>query len=214
MKRTYQDHLVFLCSVFSVGSILCSCKGNARKADRRSKLADGKLTSADRKKSRSYTVEDLIMGITQGREEAVLKMADSGMDLNAEWKGQNPLNTAAAMNNVRIASKLLQKGAKINIKDFDGWTPLATAAGKGNIEVMKLLIEKGADLDSTDSSGGTPLILACTTGKKRAVELLINSGADIKKTNNYGFSAVHFAQNNGHKEIVELLKSKIEAQKE
>lgn len=207
MKRSYKDYLIVLCSVFCAGSILGSCNENVRKADRRAK-------NADRRKSRSYTAEDLIMAITKGREDSVLKMIDSGMDLNAEWNGANPLNTAAAMNNVRIASKLLKKGAKIDIKANDGWTPLATAAAKGNIEVMKLLIKKGADLDSTDKSGGTPLILACSTGKKKAVELLINSGADIKKTNKYGFGALHFAQNNGHKEIFALLKSKIEAQNE
>ena len=209
MKRTYKNYPIVLCIVFFAGSMIFSCNEKAQKAEKRS-------TTADRTKSKSpsYTAEDLIMAITEGREDSVLKMIDSGMDLNAEWKGQNPLNTAAAMNNVKIASKLLKKGANINIKDSDGWTPLATAAGKGNIEVMQLLIKKGADIDSTNSSGGTPLILACTTGKKRAVELLINSGADIKKTNKHGFGALQFAQNNGHKEIVALLKSKIEAQNE
>jgi len=48
---------------------------------------------------------------------------------------------------LRIAEELLNRGAKITLKDDNGCAPLYLAASRGYLEIVKLLVENYADID-------------------------------------------------------------------
>jgi ankyrin repeat protein len=52
---------------------------------------------------------------------------------------------------------LLEKGAKLESKDYCDRTPLSWAVEIGHEAVVKLLLEKGAELESKNNKGLTPL---------------------------------------------------------
>lgn len=47
---------------------------------------------------------------------------------------------------------LLEAGANVNAKDFDGWTPLHAAAHWGQEEACKILVENFCDFEAKNNS--------------------------------------------------------------
>jgi len=70
------------------------------------------------------------------------------------------LHFAARMNEVKIASALIEAGVDINAKDDDGWTALHFAAGNDNLEIGKVLVDAGADLNIESINNETALQFA------------------------------------------------------
>ncbi len=69
--------------------------------------------------------------------------------------GITPLMIACNMNFIEGARLLLEKGASLNSKDFQGETPIFYAFY--NTEIMSLLLEKGASLTEENLKGETPM---------------------------------------------------------
>ena len=68
-------------------------------------------------------------------------------NIGASWKGNaRPLHVASRNAHTEIVRRLIEAGAKVNIKDDDGDAPLLLAARSGSAEVVQLLIEAGADV--------------------------------------------------------------------
>jgi len=105
-------------------------------------------------------------------------------------------------------SRLIEKGANINIKDRHGNTPLHIAASRGNCEIMELLIKNGARVKATDDGSNTPLHDAAMNGHIEAAELLITKGANVNAKNNQGKTPIFPAAESGNLELVKLLASK------
>ncbi len=59
-----------------------------------------------------------------------------------------PLNSAVAGNHYDIASKLIEAGADVNMKQAGGFTALMGAAQNGNAQIVQLLLEHGADINA------------------------------------------------------------------
>jgi ankyrin repeat protein len=55
---------------------------------------------------------------------------------------------------------LLDKGADVNHKNYNGNTPLHIAIVNQDLEVCKVLISRGADVSITNNEGKTPLQVA------------------------------------------------------
>jgi hypothetical protein len=64
------------------------------------------------------------------------------------------------MGRTEIVKLLVEKGAKLDIKNKDGDTALIDASSTGGTEIVKLLVEKGAKLDIKNKDGKTALDLA------------------------------------------------------
>ncbi len=86
------------------------------------------------------------------------------------------LISAAIKGDVSRVNELLDKGANVNAKAFDGWTALMWASSNGNVEIVKALIDKGADVDVRNNAGYTALMLAFLFGRTEIVQLLRRTG--------------------------------------
>jgi hypothetical protein len=85
---------------------------------------------------------------------------------------------------VQDVEDLLNAGADVNQRLFDGWTPLMCAAwGSPSPEVIRALVEAGADLEARDDNGMTALMRAANNSENPAVvEALLAAGADRTAT--------------------------------
>lgn len=111
---------------------------------------------------------------------------------------------AARNNDLELAKLLIEKGADVNAKEWDGSTPLHVVAFNGSLEFAKLLIEKGADVNCKDKNAFTPLHLAADD-KLEVIELLIEKGAYLNAKNELGYTALHCAALYNSVEVAKLL---------
>lgn len=101
--------------------------------------------------------------------------------------------TAVEYNRLEMVEILLDRGANIDIIDFEGWTALMEAAYFNNIDIAKLLIDRNANVNVVDSEGNTALSLAKGRGNFQIVEFLINSEPDKGLVN---FKQPNYVQDN------------------
>jgi ankyrin repeat protein len=88
-----------------------------------------------------------------------------------------PLQYAAYMGNLQIASMLVAAGAPVNTKGPTGRTALHFAVLATHLDVIRYLLEKGSDLDTRDVEGTSPLDDAVWRGYLDAVAILLANGA-------------------------------------
>uniref|UniRef100_A0A8C8SU28 Ankyrin repeat protein n=1 Tax=Pelusios castaneus TaxID=367368 RepID=A0A8C8SU28_9SAUR len=82
-------------------------------------------------------------------------------DINAvNSSNETLLHIAAANGHVAIIEYLINKGAKLEVKDKKGRTPLHRAAEKGQDDAVKVLLQAGAYIYGLDKDAKTPLHLA------------------------------------------------------
>lgn len=98
---------------------------------------------------------------------------------------------------------LIQKGARVDLKDGQGNTPLMIAARIGNIDAARILISRGAQLNAANSLGETPLIMAVQRRDLAMARLLLTQGADpAKRDIASGMSARDYAVRDGRSEAI------------
>lgn len=128
----------------------------------------------------------------------------SGAKFSARDSG-NALIAAARQGDVKLAKLLIEKGADINAKDYNGDCALAHAASKGHVDVAELLIAQGVNINAINNHDDTPLHSAAYGGNKYIAELLIAKGANVNAKDSFGHTPLYIAENNRHQEVVELL---------
>lgn len=90
----------------------------------------------------------LFQAVQAGDAAAVTAALDAGMDPNTRDEGNyTPLMVAQ---DPRVARRLLQAGAGVNVRSLDGHTPLIEAARVCNLEVVRLLLQAGAEVQARD----------------------------------------------------------------
>lgn len=105
----------------------------------------------------------------------------SGTDFSQYGGNVTPLQLAVLLDNVRLASKLLQAGAHINGKGTTGRTALHYAVREGHLEMMQCLINNGAELSARDAEGASPLDDAVWRGSLDTVAILLAHGARLNE---------------------------------
>lgn len=123
---------------------------------------------------------ELVNAIGEGRKTALLHAAG--------------LNFARQKNLTAIITLLVEKGAALEARDWQGATPLIIAADGISSEseaAFTLLVAKGADVKAADASGTTALHRANSAARAK---LLIDKGADVHAVNKQGSTPLHWAR--------------------
>lgn len=113
-----------------------------------------------------------------------------------------PLRWAALWGFVDIARLLIERGAKVNVKEKNGKTSLFWAAREGHQEMTDLLISKGAMRKGSENKY---LLTAAQYGNAALAKLVIDRGADVNVRGEFGKTPLHFASQRGDAETVDVL---------
>jgi ankyrin repeat protein len=158
------------------------------------------------RRAASTISRDLVAAIRDGDAQAIGKLIENGIDVNArDAAGNTPLILASLYASPRCVELLLKKGADANAANESGVTALVRAAT--NYEKTRLLVDGGANVQvRTADLGNTPLILAARrAGNSRTVKLLLERGACPTESNNVGISPIISGAASGDVETVRLL---------
>uniref|UniRef100_A0A7R9ZJE4 Uncharacterized protein n=1 Tax=Craspedostauros australis TaxID=1486917 RepID=A0A7R9ZJE4_9STRA len=135
----------------------------------------------------------------------------SGADLDEpNTKGLSPFLIASERDDVKLAKKLLSKGASWNVQDSNGSSPLSIAAFCGNPHIIKeVLLQKEELRDRQNRNGCTALWLAVRAGRPEVVDALLEGGCDPSISNKDGLSPLDAAKKYKRDAIARLLEDHI-----
>jgi ankyrin repeat protein len=120
-----------------------------------------------------------------------------GADVNVRglWKN-TPLIAASSdwRTDINIVHWLLDHGAELNSRQFQGNTALHLAARYGYFEAAQTLLEHGADINALNNDGEVPLLIASSEVHGDVLDmlqLLIAYGSDVNARNEEGSTPLH-----------------------
>ncbi len=117
----------------------------------------------------------------------------------------NVLTSAIQRRDPGMVELLINRGARIDVRDKRKNTALNKAASIGYPEMITLLHEYGADLETRNSFQYTPLITAANSRKKSAVIELLRLGAQVDAMTTLDTTALANASYRGYADIMEVL---------
>ncbi len=124
-----------------------------------------------------------------------IKIQESFIQNLLNKKIVNYLNNKKKLNKI---IELIEWGANINAKDFNGRNLLMLFAQYGYIDIVELLIERGADFKSRDNKGNTALMYAARMGHRGIIKFFLDKGDDINIKNSNNLNALIFAIYGNH----------------
>ncbi len=138
--------------------------------------------------------------------EMVELLLSYGAELNPDVAqlGDNMgyLGCAASSAGLEMVQLLVEAGAEVDGRFWDGVTPVMEAANK-SIRILTYLVEQGADINAKAEEGDTALIYAVHGGNRECVEYLLSLGADTEAVWR-GQTAYETAVERGDEEIIRL----------
>lgn len=153
----------------------------------------------------------LVEAVKSGESNAVRKLLDESTDVNATMPdGTTALHWAVLHDDVELALRLLQSGARPDVANEYGVTSLYLACTNRNPDMVKALLQSGANPNAELVSGESVLMNCARTHASEAIELLLAAGADVNHAEKQsGQTALMWAAAAGHADIVErLIRSK------
>jgi len=146
-----------------------------------------------------------------GMTSSVMRMLEM-RSIDVEAKGgeleMTCLMTAAWNGHLGICRLLIDKGAQLEEKDWNGCTPLHYAAMQGRTEIVRRLCDQGADVEARDNDEWRPLHHAAYNGHISVVkELIEERNAEINARNDVGLTALTTARINDKLDIAAYLVS-------
>jgi len=126
----------------------------------------------------------------------------------ASWDAKkefNVLTTAIERRDPAMVELLINRGARLDVRDRRKNSALNKAAKLGYPEMITLLVEYGADLESKNSYQYTPLMTAATTRRKSVVSELLRLGAQVDNATTLDTTALANASYSGYADIMEVL---------
>lgn len=136
---------------------------------------------------------------------------EKGVDVNKQdgFMRTAALHIAVAREgNLCQVQYLIEHGADVSLKTFNGETPLHYASYNETDEsydIYKLLLENGADCNAGDDYGSTPFHYALKSQSLDVIKLMVSYGADITVVTEHGWTTLHCAASNPHADVVEFL---------
>lgn len=117
-----------------------------------------------------------------------------------------PLHWAAAKGHTKVAKKLLQVGAGLEVRGGRFlFTPLHMAAGEGHLDTIRLLLDAGAQVNSLDRFYDTPMHWAAWFGHLSVVQFLVERGGNYSVMNRDGSTPRDMASLRRNMNIVQWL---------
>lgn len=161
---------------------------------------------------------DLNMAIMARDAAKVRNLITNGADVNkCEQEGARmaPLHFAVGLGAEDITALLIDKGARLDVRDAKGNTPLHYTVSGGYIahsNLVKLLIDRGAQASLANKDGNSALHLAVGYTDDPTLELMIRKGGGINQKNNEGRTPLHMAvYNESVGAVTVLLKNSADA---
>lgn len=134
--------------------------------------------------------DNICWAVANGDIETIKLLISSTISANYKCinSGHSLLNIAVENEKLEVVKILLQNGADINFKSYQGWTPLHVAVDisiDGTIqsgasleevptELIKYLLDNGADKSIFESNGNTPIDIAKGYNSQKIIKLLEN----------------------------------------
>lgn len=154
-----------------------------------------------------YLQTALYAATAERRYPTALMLLSRGADPNlATDKAVTPLHAAIILGeydstrhirepqSTQLINALLDKGANVNARGFEGTTPLIEAARLGDVETIKLLLSRGADISAKDDEGKTALDIAAKELRGLAVQTLIERGGARSFRQRFLYFSYRFAR--------------------
>lgn len=148
----------------------------------------------------------MFRAIAQDYNDAVRQQINQGFDVDTKDKsGETALHVAVQHGNLEIVRFLLDKGAKINIKDKEKRTAIlmiADSFADDKRKIARLLISNGANVDAQNDDNETLLMWACNENVE-ITKILLEAGANPNLKDKDGDTALSMTVSD---EIKRLLK--------
>jgi serine/threonine-protein phosphatase 6 regulatory ankyrin repeat subunit B len=146
----------------------------------------------------SFQNSALLMAVDNKHLAVAEFLLQQGANIHLDNKyGYTPLMQAVMRNDAKMVSMLLDKGAKIDQKNFyTELTPLMMAVDNGSMEMVELLLVRGAQLNLQDERGRSALMHATAARQPKIAERLLRAGADTTLKDKQGRTADDFSKSN------------------
>jgi ankyrin repeat protein len=148
---------------------------------------------------------DLNIACYNCNEELVVKLISQGAEINSSDKhGLTPLSTALLRGNARIANILLDKGARLDIKDDLGADSMYYCLP----DTIEKMYKLGGNLNSIRAADGNSLLQkTILADDSKSIEFMLRhySDIDLKHKNNKGESAIDTAEKCQSKFLPQLM---------
>lgn len=108
--------------------------------------------------------------------------------------GSTMLHAAADQGHLEVVKNLVERGAKLDCKNYNHDRVLHFAVGSGNLELVQWLCQQKLYIDETNKQGETPLHLAVKNRDLELVRCLLDNGANPKIKNKQGQTPVFLAR--------------------
>lgn len=148
----------------------------------------------------------LMLASHNGHKDLVKFLLDSKItDINKQnIDGDTALIWATWKGHINVVQLLIEKGAKLDLKDDHGNTALMEAVREGHIEIAKLLISHKTNINAQNHHGSTPIMWAAYYHHANIAQLLIDNHADINIKNNDKKTALMIAKEREYQDIVNI----------
>lgn len=96
-----------------------------------------------------------------------------------DHSGITPLIHAVRLRNLEMATRLLNAGAYIELRDInEEGTPLLHAVATGSLEIVKLLLSRGARINTRNKWNDSAIMIAARHGHRAIIETLLIWGSE------------------------------------
>ncbi|CAG0925283.1 unnamed protein product, partial [Notodromas monacha] len=119
--------------------------------------------------------------------------------------GETALTAAASRGLAGLCSKLMRRGARVDVGDLRDSPALVRAIKEGHWEAADVVLSHGASVDQSDGQRRTALMMAASEGHVALIELLLGKKANVNAEDRDRMTALGWACMRGHLVCVQVL---------
>lgn len=140
----------------------------------------------------------------------IAHLVDKGNDVNKlTHDSRTYLFWAASRGDLEIMQYLVEKGARLDLKDSHGYSvsQFAAAGGQADTKVYDFLIKNGADIKNEKDHDGRDILLVAAPRAKNLdlIDYFVGKGLDIASVDDHGNGIFNIAAQGGNIEVLKAL---------